>query len=53
MIDFIKVFWHCMFNMHRRCVVIVEAVDGRDVFHFCECGYNNNGRTWHEEFPND
>lgn len=42
MIDFIKVFWHCLVNSHRRVKLMIQEVDGRwDVYHYCECGYND------------
>ena len=47
--ELIKVLWHCITNMHRRCEIVVEAVDGTDTYHFCECGYNEpDGKTWEE-----
>lgn len=41
--DLIKVWWHCLINIH--CKVTVQYPEGRK-HHWCECGYNNDGVTW-------
>lgn len=46
MIQWIKVWWHCLINFHCKCTITGTVAFKKHVHHFCECGYNNDGKSW-------
>ncbi len=46
-LNFCKVWWHCLTRLpqdgHSMCRIQQGPLNR---FHFCECGYQNNGVTW-------
>lgn len=49
MFQWLKVWWHCLTHLHSKCTFTVIMGDGsQKKKHFCECGYNNDGKTWED-----
>lgn len=40
--NYLKVFFHCLFYLHRQCKFSIIDKRHKEVWHVCECGFNKD-----------